>query len=503
MACPLSAWRQRPSVRRLSRRAFPLALGILLCAAQTGAASAFPNSEPDAAEQWYLVQDKAWDHWSAPPTLQTVKVAVIDSGIDYGHPDFAGQIAGGKSFVPGSSWKTDANGHGTFVAGLIAASPFNGIGIAGMAFNAKLLIAKVVQPNGDVSAAAEASAIDWAVREGARVINLSLGGIRDPEDAQIDSFSALERDAIEYAYSKGAVIVAAVGNSTQAAQTPWPFADYPAALPNVIGVAALQQDGSVPDWSNRDPRYVDIAAPGAGIFSTIPRNLVDPSQPSCAGQPYSNCGPSELSNAIGTSFAAPQVSAAAALLLGTDPALAPDQVIWLLERSAHDMNPSDGCLACRVGRDALTGWGRLDVAAALSDLENRIRLPPPDTYEPNDNAGSQAYLLSAPTTVTDSLDYWDDPIDVYALRLQAGQRLYARLTAAGKPRIVLELWGPGTTDLTAPAARPLARSTTVGAEQRLSFQAPATGTYDIAASVSSPTRERAVYRLAIGDAPAR
>ena len=503
MACALSAWRLRPAIRRLCTGAFPLALGILLCSAQTGAASAFPNAEPDAAEQWYLVQDRAWDHWPSPPTLKTVKVAVIDSGIDYGHPDFAGQIAGGRSFVPGSSWKTDSNGHGTFVAGLIAASPFNGIGIAGMAFNAKLLIAKVVQPNGDVSPAAEASAIEWAVREGARVINLSLGGTRDPEDSQIDSFSPVERDAIEYAYSQGAVIVAAVGNSTQAPQTPWPFADYPAALPNVIGVAALRQDGSVPAWSNRDKQYVDIAAPGAGMFSTIPRSLVDASQPACAGQPYSNCGPSELNNAIGTSFAAPQVSAAAALLLGTDPALAPDQVMWLLERSARDMNPSDGCSACPVGRDALTGWGRLDVAAALTDLENGIKLPPPDRYEPNDNVGFQAYRLSVPRTITDSLDYWDDPVDVYALRLRSGQRLYARLTAARDARITLELWGPGTTDLTAPGASTLARSTTVGAQQRLSFQAPATGTYDIAATDTRATRERAVYQLAVGDSPPR
>ena len=491
-------------MRMLSKRAFPVALGIALCAAQAGAALAFPNTEPDAVEQWYLVQDRAWDHWPTPPTLQPVTVAVLDSGIDYGHPDFTGQIAGGHSFVPGSSWKTDSSGHGTFVAGLIAASPFNGIGIAGMAFNAKLLIAKVVQPNGDVSAAAEARAIDWAVGEGARVINLSLGGIRDPEDTQIDSFSALERDAIEFAYSKGAVIVAAVGNGTQAPQTPWPFADYPAALPNVIGVAALQQDGSVPAWSNRDSRYVDIAAPGAGIFSTIPRSLVDPSRPECAGQPYSNCGPAEFGNAIGTSFAAPQISAAAALLLGTDPALAPDQVTWLLERSAQDMNSSDGCLPCPVGRDALTGWGRLDLAAALTDLENGIRLPPPDAYEPNDNAGSQAYRLpAAPTTITDSLDYWDDPIDVFAIRLQSGQRLDARLGAPRGARIALELWRPGMTDLTAPNAKPLARSTSVGAEQRLSFRVPATGIYDISATVTSPTPERAVYRLAIRDAATR
>ena len=479
-----------------------MALGILLGLALAGVASAFPNNQPDAAQQWYLVQDRAWAHWPVPPTLQAVKVAVIDSGIDYGHPAFAGQIAGGRSFVPGSSWKTDTEGHGTFVAGLIAASPFSGSGIAGMAFNAKLLIGKVVQADGDVSAAAEAKAIYWAVGAGARVINLSLGGIRDPEDARLDSFSALERDAVEYAYSRGVVIVAAVGNGDQSPRTPWPFADYPAALPNVLGVAALRQDGSVPDWSNRDARYVDIAAPGVGILSTIPRNLVDASQPACAGEPYSNCGPAGLSGAIGTSFAAPQVAAAAALLLGTDPTLAPDQVIWLLERSARDMNASDGCPACPPGRDSLTGWGRLDVAAALSDLANGITLPPPDAYEPNDNVGSQAYRLpTAPATVTDSLDYWDDPTDVYALRVDSGQRLYARLTAAPDARVALALWGPGTTDLNAPGATPLARSTTVGGQQRLTFLVPSAGTYAISATLTHALRLRAVYQLAVDTVP--
>jgi subtilisin family serine protease len=221
------------------------------------------------------------------------------------------------------------------------------------------------------------------------------------------------------------------------------------------------------------------------------------------GQPYSSCGPASLSYAIGTSFAAPQVSAAAALLLGTDPALAPDQVIWLLERTARDMNASDGCPACPAGRDALTGWGRLDVAAALAALANGIKLPPPDLYEPNDNAGSQAYRLPAASApITDSLDYWDDPIDVYALRLEAGQRLYARLTAAPSARIALELWGPGTTDLTAPGVQPVARSTTVGAQQRLAFVVPTAGTYDLSATLTRAQRDRAVYLLAVHAAPA-
>ena len=177
------------------------------------AALAFTNTEPDAAQQWYLTQDNAWTFWATRPHLATVRVAVIDSGIDAGHPEFVGKIAAGASFV-GGSWKTDTCGHGTFVAGVIAANGSNDQGIAGMAFNAKLLIAKVVQSDCNVSTEGEIKGIYWAVNHGARVINLSIGGIRDPEDSELDSFSAGEEAALEYAYKKGVLVVAAVGNGT-------------------------------------------------------------------------------------------------------------------------------------------------------------------------------------------------------------------------------------------------------------------------------------------------
>src|SRR5262249_18674809 len=183
----------------------------------------------------------AWSFWQAQPQLFPVKVAVIDSGIDGTHPDLTGRVVAAKSFVGGSPY-TDEEGHGTFVAGEIAANPANMVGIAGLAFNARLLVAKVVDASGDVPVPAEAAAIRWSVAQGARVINLSLGAVRDPLDPSVDSYSAIEQAAIEYAYSKGVVVVAAVGNGSQAPRTPWSFADYPAALPHVIGVSAMRQD---------------------------------------------------------------------------------------------------------------------------------------------------------------------------------------------------------------------------------------------------------------------
>lgn len=479
-----------------------LIAGVVLAAAlaAASAAAAFDNTEPLAAHQWYLTQDKAWDFWPSLPTnLAPVKVAVVDSGIDGHHPDLEGRVVAARSFVGGSAYR-DEDGHGTFVAGEIAANPFNGIGIAGMAFNARLIVAKVVEPDGTVSLAAEVAAIRWAVHEGARVINLSLGGVRDPLDPQLDTYSAMEQAAVEYAWSKGVVVVAAVGNGPQSPATPWNFAHYPSALPHVIGVSALGQDGSIPAFSNRDAVFNDISAPGENIFSTIPRQLAE-SSPECADGPYSDCGPYEFRDAIGTSFAAPQVSAAAALLLGVDPKLTPDQVSWLLERSADDVSAATGCAQCPVGRDMYSGWGSLDVLSALTMLTDGTKLPAPDHYEPNDDAGTWAHALPPlPRTIGASLDFWDDNVDVYRVYLKHGQRLYARLTPEARAGIRLALWSPGTTrveGLRADFRRRVAQSKSVGGQVRVAYRAPVTGIYYLQAKLVTQSYYPVQYRLSL------
>jgi subtilisin family serine protease len=465
------------------------------------AAGALAPPQP-GAQAWYVLQDRAWSAWTTLPRLATVKVAVIDSGIDAGNPAFAGRIAGGRSFV-GGSWQTDSEGHGTFVAGIIAAAASDGVGAAGIAFNARLLIAKVVDSSGVIPPVAEAEAIRWAADEGAGVINLSFGGQRDPADPELDFYSASERDAVEYAYAKGAVVVAAVGNGTNAPREPWPYADWPAALPNVVGVAALNRNGSVPDFSNRDPLYVDLAAPGAAIFSTIPRSLEEVGQPGCNGDPYSNCGPAEFRDGNGTSFAAPQVSAAAALILGVDPSLSPDQVDWLLERSATDMTPADGCAGCSAGRDALTGWGRLDIARAVELLDTGVVLPPPDVLEPDSDTGTESFALTTlPAFVTSSEDYWDDPDDVFALSLHPGERVRAALSAVNGARFLLRLWRPGTPSLATATPAELLQQTAVpigGAA--LAYRPTAAGVYYLEVVDRSQMRARAQYRLSVATSP--
>jgi subtilisin family serine protease len=400
---------------------------------------------------------------------------VIDSGIDGTHPEFVGRIALSKSFVGGSAL-TDEQGHGTFVAGEIAASLDNGVGIAGIGFPAQLLVAKVVGADGTISLDSESSAIHWAVDHGARVINLSLGGLRDPGEPSNDTYSAVEAAAVAYAVSKGAVVVAAVGNSDQAPTTPWNFASYPSALPHVIGVAALAQDGSVPLFSDRDPVFVDLAAPGQGVLSTFPRGLTA-ARPACTDQGYSDCADEGYSGGEGTSFAAPQVTAAAALMLATDPSLTPDQVATLLERTAVDVTPATGCRVCPTGRDSLTGWGRLDITGALEALAGP--LPSADTREPNDGPGALASTVwGSAATIEATTDWWDDRIDVYRLYVRRGQLLNASVTGPADPGASLALWRPGTTEVVGTSKRVLAmRAALAGPAGTLAFRPKVTGWY--------------------------
>jgi subtilisin family serine protease len=246
---------------------------------------AFTPSDPLVGQQWYLSQIRAFDAWPQPPVFNGVRVAIIDSGLDGDHVEFAGRVAAARSFV-GSRARTDQQGHGTFVAGIVAAA-HDEVGIAGIAFPAQLVIAKVVGADPTITLDAEVRAIRWAVdRAGADVVNLSFAGVRDPLDPSRDTFSPLEASAVDYAVSRGAVVVAAVGNADETRRRPWPFAAYPAALPHVVGVSALSREGSVPLFSARDRIYNDLAAPGQGILSTFPRAL---SRPGCANVGYSDC----------------------------------------------------------------------------------------------------------------------------------------------------------------------------------------------------------------------
>jgi subtilisin family serine protease len=446
----------------------------------------FVPNDPLAEVQWHLNAIRAFDTWPEPPTLVPVRIAVVDSGIDGGHPEFQGRIAAAKSFVS-SKPDNDRLGHGTLVAGEIAAATNNNEGVAGVGLSVELLVAKVVGADGSISIEAEAEAIRWAVDQGARVINLSLGGPRSPTDPAVDTYSPLEQAAIEYAVSRDVVIVAATGNCTT--DCPYNYASYPAALPHVIGVSAIAVDGSTPDFSHRDPVFNDLAAPGVSIASTFPRDLTDPS---CGRVGYSLCATNaELQRGAGTSFAAPLVAAAATLALAQDPTLRASQVSELIERGAVDIGPP--------GRDALSGGGRLDVANLMTLVVDPEQRPPVDAFEANDDAGDKAARIPVRSerVIDATVDGFDDPSDVYRVYLRRGVRLTASLNGSLGGKSTLVLWRPGTQHVE-PISQVTVKSGAIeawrtAARPILRVPIPKTGFYFL--EVKSPPRGGGAYRL--------
>jgi type VII secretion-associated serine protease mycosin len=284
------------------------------------------GSDPYRNLQWDLATIQAPAAWPTS-TGAGVTVAVVDSGVDAEHPDLAGQVLPGTDLVTGTSGvSSDPNGHGTHVAGTIAALTGNGVGVAGFAPDAKILPVRVLAENGGGTMSAVATGITWAADHGAQVINMSLGGT-----AQVTAVT----NAIAYARSKGVVVVAAAGNSRSAGSP----VSYPAADPGVIAVAATDSADNVAPFSNQGT-YVDVAAPGVNIPNTIP---------------VSRGGYSYMS---GTSMAAPHIAAVAALLKAHRPELDSDQVEQAMETSAVDLGTA--------GKDADFGYGRVDATAALA-----------------------------------------------------------------------------------------------------------------------------------------
>jgi thermitase len=212
-----------------------------------------PN-DPYLEKQWALSQTPIREWWQSTGGSGIV-VAVLDTGIDQNHEDLAGKVVTEVNLTD-SPTSDDIYGHGTHVAGIIAASSNNGVGIAGIAPGSRLMNVKVAGDDGGCQASTVARGILWAVDKGANVINVSIE-LKEP---------SLElEDSINYAWSQGVVIVAAAGN--EGSQSPV----YPAYYKNCIAVAATKQDGTLAPLSNYGD-WVDVAAPGVDIYSTLPGN---------------------------------------------------------------------------------------------------------------------------------------------------------------------------------------------------------------------------------------
>jgi thermitase len=214
------------------------------------------------------------------PNGQPVKVAILDTGIDPLQKDLAGKIIMEENFVVGDEL-VDEHGHGTHVAGIVAADTDNDLGVAGTCPDCQLLIGKVLDDHSFYGQYSWfVSGIQWAADNGAKVINMSLGGLH--------SSRAIE-DAVAYANRKGAVVVAAAGNcGVQSSDSrcgtpnlPW----YPANTPGVVSVAALDDSGQKATFSNYGT-WIDVAAPGASIISTLPNNTYGKYNGTSQATPY-------------------------------------------------------------------------------------------------------------------------------------------------------------------------------------------------------------------------
>ncbi|MBM4429015.1 MAG: hypothetical protein FJ026_01535 [Chloroflexi bacterium] len=317
-----------------------------------------PN-DPRWGEQWALPRIGAPQAWDTAQCQGTI-VAVLDTGVYLEHPDLQNSLWTNPNEIPGNNldddhngkvddvygWHfyqvcdaiscqpyengfvADENGHGTHVAGIIAAETNNGIGIAGLSWGARIMTVRVLDRDGNGFYSDIAAAILYATDNGAQIINLSFGG---------DEPSQLLQDAVNYAYTRGVLLVAATGNSGRGQVL------YPAACANVMAVAATDSSDRRTSFSNYGPR-VDIAAPGDNILSTWL-------------QPYL------YFYRRGTSMATPHVAGAAALLWSWRPDFSNAQIQERLESTADDVNADS-----YPGWDPYLGWGRLNLAQALAGL---------------------------------------------------------------------------------------------------------------------------------------
>lgn len=295
----------------------------------SGATLDMEIDDPMAKDQYALDKIEARKAWDLGTGSEKTLLAIVDTGVDYTHPDLAGRVLKGKDFVNNDEDAMDDQGHGTHCAGIAAASFNNKIGIAGVAPNVKVLAVKVLSASGSGSYEGVANGIIYAADQGAHVISMSLGG---------PSSSKAIEDAVKYAMSKGTVIVAAMGNDGRETKS------YPAAIPGVIAVGSTDKADLRSNFSNMGD-HISISAPGSNILSTLPM----------APNPM---GKTQYGSLSGTSMACPAAAGLTALIRDHHPELEAAGVRSILEKSADDLGAK--------GFDKSFGHGRINAFKALS-----------------------------------------------------------------------------------------------------------------------------------------
>lgn len=311
------------------------------------------------------------------PPEPTALLALVDAKADVGHPEFAG------GNVSSLTRRKPRISHGTATLG-VAAAPVNGVGIVGAYPGARAV--NVALPPAGIRCADSARGIRRAIAAGARVISMSYGSA---------AFCQAEYEALELATRRGITLVAAGGNERTRGN---PY-EFPASLPHVITVGALDLDDTPAFFSNANAA-LDLVAPGVGIVAPVLRD--------------------RYARVSGTSFSTPMVAAAATWLRTVRPDLTPDQVAGVLRLSAVDVGAR--------GYDVTTGYGRLNLGAALS-----AGAPAPDPLEPNEDfrfVDGRAFRRPAPAiwrggsevSLRATVDLFEDPADVYRIRVPAHRR---------------------------------------------------------------------------------
>ncbi|MBO9539351.1 S8 family serine peptidase [bacterium] len=348
-------------------------------------------NDPMVNQLWGLTKVQAQQAWDVTAGDPNVVVAVVDTGVDYNHEDLKGQVIKGPDFGNNDNDPMDDQGHGSHVAGTIAAIANNGVGVAGLAYKTKVLAIKVLGSDGSGDTNSIVRGILKANELGARVINLSLGG---PQQS-----SAL-KDAVDQVTAKGSLCVVAAGND--GTSTP----DYPAAYPNALAVGASDQSDKRASFSNYGS-YVDIAAPGVDILSSTEKSYKKHS---------------------GTSMASPHVAAAAALLLAKNPDLSVQQL--------RDALTTTG--------DPTTGFGnsavkRMNAAKALAAVGGTAPAPEPepgtspggeDTQSPSVPTGVKA-LAASTTQVQLEWNAASDNVGVTGYRIYRNGQMIATTASTG------------------------------------------------------------------------
>jgi thermitase len=313
-----------------------------------------PN-DPEFSREWHLNKIAAPQAWSTTTGLTNVVIAVCDTGVDSNHPDLASKLIPGWNMYDNTADTSDVYGHGTMVAGTVAASSNNQQGVASVAWGCLIMPVRISDTTGMASYSTIASGIRWAADHGARVANVSY---------RVSGSSSVT-SAATYMNSKGGVVTVAAGNDS--------LFDSAADNPSVLTVSATDPSDNLYSWSNRG-NNIDVAAPGNVYTCT-------------RGGGYSG--------ASGTSFAAPIVAGLAALIISTNPTFTPTQIQNKVKQSADDLGTP--------GWDTNYGWGRVNAASAVSGAPAPDTAPPSVSFTSPSSGGNVSGTVTLQVSASDNV----------------------------------------------------------------------------------------------------